>query len=568
MINKKQGVNAFHEAAAAYLALGWSVIPVKEKKPRLNSWMEFQTRRATVNEIIAWWTKWPDASVAVVTGQVSDLVVVDVDGTAGLEALKPYLNGVSTLTCTTPRGGRHFYFKHPGGTVPCTVGVLPFVDVRGDGGYVVAPTDGMERAWEDVKLAPAPVPPKLLGLLRNGNRHLEPQDWTVDIMEGERDSELARRTGRLLQVGMPASEVIAVIRSINLTHCKPPLADIQLQKIVASIAGREAAKPERRAEVKRFGVTTQRDMLKRYSEDEERWVIKDWLPEASCGLIVAPPGNFKTWLLMALAYAVGTGRDFLGHYPVNNKGPVLIVQQEDPFWMLENRLARMFNQMEPNSQGDVHELDCRFTKEFTEVSIFWHEEREFNLENKACLDVFEERIAELKPRLVLIDPLYSAVSAKDYMALGAQSMLVLKRLRDKYKTSFVIAHHTTVAGASSEDRATIWGSQFLNAWLEWGWRLPAATDKGNLLLRHFKSAAIAPKIRLNFNITDWSFNVEVDESIGDFTDSIEELILNGGQFNSERTLAKAANISSATAHRIIKKMGLKKDKDGNYAITE
>ena len=63
-------------AALAYAARGWSVIPCKGKKPLLSSWTEYQSRCATEDEIRAWWTRWPDANVALITGAVSGLVVV------------------------------------------------------------------------------------------------------------------------------------------------------------------------------------------------------------------------------------------------------------------------------------------------------------------------------------------------------------------------------------------------------------------------------------------------------------------------------------------------------------
>jgi hypothetical protein len=553
------------EHALKYARRGWSVLPVMNKRPLLSSWTEYQQHRATEEEIRAWWTQWPKAGIGIATGRVSNIIVIDVDSEEGLRALGTI---PPTLTARTQRGGFHLYFEYVPG-VPNCVGVVKNVDVRSDGGMVVAPPSRGEYGqytWENPGVVPSLPSLGLLALVRSSGtgRRLEGREWATDIGEGARDQELTRRTGRLLQVGMPAAECLSVMLAVNRAHCKPPLADAQVEKIVRSIAEREAGKPGR-TEQKEFKTTTTREMLRRYGEDDSRWTIAEWLPEASCGLIVAPPGSYKTWLLVALAFAVSTGKPFLGRYPVTGRGSVLFVQQEDPWWMLQSRLARMFNASAPGEEDGTHELDCGFVQELDAVPIYWHEDRELNLEDTGCLARFRAKIAEIRPRLVVIDPLYSAISAKEYMALGAQAMLSLKRLRDEYHSSFAIAHHTTVAGSSSEDRSSIWGSQFLNAWLEWGWRLPEGDERGNIVIRHFKSCENPKRIRLKFNITDWSFGVDVDESCASVADRIEEAIMSGTP-KSMRAIAEGAGCSLAAVHRVIKKMGLSRDEDGHYIL--
>ena len=559
------------EAALRYLERGWNVIPVtRDKRPYLEKWEEYQQRMATEQEIKKWWGRWPTAGIAILTGALSGIVVIDADDAAGLESVKPYITQ-TTLAVITGRGGKHYYFKHPGAEVPCTVRFLPGVDSRGDSGYVVAPPSmhrsGRRYQWEGADLVN--IPPKLLQLLQRGQQShkLEAEDWKTDIPDGERDRELTRRAGRLLQMGIPRSECLVMLQAINTAHCKPPLGYVQVAKIIKSIAGREATKQEQKAPTAaRFTVLTQKEMLRQYSADETRWMVAEWLPEASCGLLVAPPGNYKTWILSALGFSVATGRPFLGRYPITGRGPVLFIQQEDPWGMLQSRLACMFPQKKPvgDSKGP-YELDCRFVQEFDEIPIYWYTDRRLSFADKAALAGMEQKIVELRPRLVMIDPLYTAVDTKDYMAEGAQRMLALKLMRDKYGCSFVIAHHTTVSGSASADRSSIWGSQFLNAWLEFGWRLPEGDEKGNTIIRHFKSCEDPKRIHAKFTITDWSFDVEIDEKFSEsISERMEEMILSGGDPKSIRAIAKKVGCSISTAHEVIRKMGLKKDKEGYY----
>jgi hypothetical protein len=554
------------DSALRYLARGWNVIPVtRDKRPLLPSWEEYQGRMATEKEVREWWGRWPTAGIAVLTGALSGVVVVDADDAEGLASVKPYLE-VGTLTVVTGRGGRHYYFKHPGEEVPCAVRFLPGTDCRGDAGYVVVPPSlhrsGKRYRWKDTRAQIVNMPAELLALLRPGPRKkLEEEDWVKDIPDGERDRELTRRAGRLFRAGMAEGEVLQVLEVVNAAHCKPPLGAAQVRKIVCSIAGREAERRERKAAPEAFPaftVLSQREMIRLHGQDETRWTVADWLPEASCGLIVAPPGEYKTWMLTALAYSVATGRPFLGKYGVTGRGPVLFIQQEDPWGMLQSRLARMFPQQEPKGRAKgPYELDGRFVGALDRLPVHWYTDRRLNFADKRVLAGMEQKIAEIRPRLVMIDPLYTAIDTRDYMAEGAQRMTALKLMRDAHACSFVVAHHTTVSGSTSEDRASIWGSQFLNAWLEFGWRMPAGSREGNTVIRHFKGCEDPKRLRLKFKITDFGFSVDVDESHAQLVaERVEELILKGG---SVREIAQEAGCGKSTVQRIMKRMDEKEE---------
>jgi hypothetical protein len=100
-------------------------------------------KAATVgpSQIRAWWEKWPDANIGIATGQASGLLVLDIDGADGLTALQRLrdLNGLlpATLTVATGRGLHLYYALRQGEEVRCSSS--EGLDVRGDGGYVVAP---------------------------------------------------------------------------------------------------------------------------------------------------------------------------------------------------------------------------------------------------------------------------------------------------------------------------------------------------------------------------------------------------------------------------------------------
>lgn len=240
--------------ALKYASLGLSVIPIRrgDKKPLLDSWKEYQYRRATEEEIQEWWTKWPEANIAVITGQISGTVALDIDD-GGLETIKA--NGFPlppTWISQTGSGGFHYLYKWPGKEIGNFVRKLPGLDLRADGGYIVAPpsihTNGQQYKW---LIAPgeeelADPPAWLLEVAETTKTgRLEPEEWGKDIPEGQRNEELTRRAGSMLAKKIPPAEVLTMLLAWNRKHCNPPLPEGEVKSIVESIAKREAAKPEK-----------------------------------------------------------------------------------------------------------------------------------------------------------------------------------------------------------------------------------------------------------------------------------------------------------------------------------
>jgi hypothetical protein len=128
--------------------------------------------------IKGWWEKWPQGNVGICTGPESGLVVLDVDPrNGGSESLAQLINLYGelpeTLVCGTGGGGWHYYFQHPDqlklkGKVPGYGGL----DIKSDGGYVVAPpsrhhSGGIYRWLSDYCTTNiAPVPEWFLDLIR------------------------------------------------------------------------------------------------------------------------------------------------------------------------------------------------------------------------------------------------------------------------------------------------------------------------------------------------------------------------------------------------------------------
>ena len=243
------------QAALACLVRGWSVIPLRSREKRpLIAWLEYQQRRAQSDEIEAWFRRWPQANLGVVTGWVSRLVVVDVDphhgGDASLTQLTQEHGALpATLEAVTGGGGQHLYFDHPGGLVRNRAGVALGVDVRGDGGYIVAPPSvhpsGRRYRWlagrGPQEMGAAPLPDWLHALLTggsNGTGH-PLAHWRQlvrdGVGQGERNSAIASLTGHLLWQGVDPAVILDLLLAWNAQRCRPPLPDDEVAHTVQSI---------------------------------------------------------------------------------------------------------------------------------------------------------------------------------------------------------------------------------------------------------------------------------------------------------------------------------------------
>lgn len=174
----KKEENKLIKEALGYVDQGLSIFPIKPRdKVPMMEWSPRQTTKADSETVRMWWKKWPIANIGIVTGKISNIVVVDCDSPEGRKNVDQYIRQtlIGKIPMVSTGAGFHLYFKHPGNIlVPNRKDMFKNVDVRGDGGYVVAPPSlhpsGRTYAWASliVQLKDAPeVPPELLNSMLN-----------------------------------------------------------------------------------------------------------------------------------------------------------------------------------------------------------------------------------------------------------------------------------------------------------------------------------------------------------------------------------------------------------------
>jgi Bifunctional DNA primase/polymerase, N-terminal/Primase C terminal 1 (PriCT-1) len=202
-----------------------------------------------------WWCARPDCNVAIATGAISGVFVVDVDDLDGELELRRLEAEHGTLPPTVEvitGGGRHLYFKTPEAPVRNSASkVADNIDVRGDGGYVLAPPSihpsGRRYAWSaDSASVFAAAPDWLLAKISkptNGNVPTPLAEWRDLVLggvgEGQRNHTVTRLAGYLLRRHVDPLVALEFLTAWNATRCQPPLEAAEVARIVDSIAGRE-----------------------------------------------------------------------------------------------------------------------------------------------------------------------------------------------------------------------------------------------------------------------------------------------------------------------------------------
>lgn len=258
--------NTLLNHALSYANLNWSVIPIKPKGKRpLIKWEEYQKIRATEKQITNWWSKWPNANIGIITGLVSGLIVIDVDSNNGREGYIAIFKEMhNTIEQKTGKPDAiQMFFRHPGDQLyQNMVGLLPEVDVRADGGYVVVPPsihpNGIEYSWvidpiemglNDLLELPGELRSKLITQETSERKNIE--GWVSEALlgveEGKRTNTCVKLAGYYLRKFENDAEQTQILLQSWNERNTPPMDWKVIDQTVQSIVKREAAKIKKEA---------------------------------------------------------------------------------------------------------------------------------------------------------------------------------------------------------------------------------------------------------------------------------------------------------------------------------
>ena len=264
------------EAARDYVERGLAIIPlgVGKKEPvtksGLNDWTD------NPGQIDVWWGQGehagkrgnPRYNIGMACGQVSGgIIAIDLDCHSdeanGLDYLRDWEveHGKlpETWTQITGSGGKQLFYR-AGQDIRNSANGEIGVDVRGNGGYVVLPPslhpcgDCYEWSISPDDMDVADADDKVYDFIRAVSKTKKRSDGWNSEKAGipseitENRNETLFSLGRsFLSRGSGHDEVATLIRSLNATICRPPLPDVEVEKLIGSINRKEPGNAERDA---------------------------------------------------------------------------------------------------------------------------------------------------------------------------------------------------------------------------------------------------------------------------------------------------------------------------------
>jgi hypothetical protein len=312
---------------------------------------------------------------------------------------------------------------------------------------------GELRAMKDVELPKKPIPYKAKRLL------LARQD---EVVEGERSARLWELNCLLAEAGLNEEEIFKLV-----VHCAwnkwrgqrlgNERLRLDVQKAVRHVRRKAAENATAKRTVDRgadrgedntssarddgdaivFPVVSYSSFMAMAME-KPKWLIEDIWTAGSHGFIGGEPKTSKTTIALALGLAVASGRDFLGRFAVGTQGPVLFVQEENAPWMMQDRMRKLSVEMGIVTRSEIQEKDLP-----DDVPLQIVNNAGFDLSEETHRDFLEGYVSEMRPVLVILDPLYLIFGPINANEQG-QVQPFLKwiiALRYKYDCAVMIVHH-------------------------------------------------------------------------------------------------------------------------------
>lgn len=260
-----------------------------------------------------------------------------------------------------------------------------------------------------------------------------------------------------------------------------------------------------------------------------RWLVDDSWVDGSVGFISGRSKSYKTWIALDLALSVVSGQPFLGRYGVQRTGPVLLIQEEDPAPVLQERLRLV-----AKSKGMLPILKAARSDyieiEYPEWPLHIINLQGFNLGSTEKVAQVRKLIAEINPILVILDPLIVLLpqGVDEYKGVEVSAVLQsIKMWREEFGCAVCIVHHWNKGKSESGERFAehMYGSFAFHAWLESALHvLPVIPDGDDddekqitsvIVEREFKAAPSGRGLRLKFHIDtvkDYTYGVEFEDS--------------------------------------------------------
>lgn len=321
------------------------------KVPRLRTWKPFQSREPTEREVTDWWTKWPAANIALVTGP--ELTVVDCDSQEAYAWAREHLPYTPWKVQTSAEYKQHFYYRtNP--DVEIRNSTENKLDTRGVAGYCIAGgsthstgavytnliDDGVPcDSYIDLPMLSADhkqaiktyqavgtASDNVHALFHGASVKASDDDYTAPQPEGSRNTAMASYVGLLYRQGHPVVQATKKAFEVNRTYT-PPMDDSEVLGIIENVANTHLnntgmAVPATQADkiaAELAQIQDASDAIKAYDIvdfldmeiPERRYLLKPIITERASLQIYSWRGVGKTHVAVGIGVALATGTEFL-----------------------------------------------------------------------------------------------------------------------------------------------------------------------------------------------------------------------------------------------------------------
>jgi hypothetical protein len=290
--------------------------------------------------------------------------------------------------------------------------------------------------------------------------------------------------------------------------------------------------------------------------DSPGWLIEGVWQKASHGMISGEPKTYKSTIVTEIAASVATGKSMWGKYKVHTTGPVLYIQEENSPFIVKDRLAKIANAKGALS-GKVtyissHEIEVKFPPV---LPIHFLNNLGFDLTVEEDRQLLEEKIKEVKPVLIILDPLYLMLGGADENSAKElrPTLNWLLKVKYTYNTAIMILHHWNKGGMSARGGQRMLGSATLHGWVESAIYTKVVDEEAHRIqMEHeFRSFSKPPSVEVQFDLGDpgqMKYKVSLDNTVG-----VLELVSKGPGKN-EKELIKETGLDKKTIERRLAKL--------------
>lgn len=283
----------------------------------------------------------------------------------------------------------------------------------------------------------------------------------------------------LHELGMTPQEIILLIKNSVFNKYRGRAdEDARLHKELEKIIGDSIPDPEDSA-AGALTTSTYGEVMGNCNTFEG-WLVRGFWGRRSHGIVAGMPKCFKSTLVHDLIISVASGTKFLGRFPVEEPGPVLVIQNENADYIMKDRTEKII--LDRGLVGEARRINRRHAQvEFPpDLPITFINQQGFTLSNEDHRRQIELLVQELKPVLVVFDPLYLMFEGDLNSSKDLNPVLNwLLSLKTDYRTSVLVVHHYNKGNQQGQLKggARMAGSVMLYGWVESAWYITKVEEE-------------------------------------------------------------------------------------------